>query len=156
MKKTAILFTLLISALTFNAQTNVNLKWENDMNVCIQQSMSTKKPIMLFFTGSDWCGWCMRLQKEVFQTPEFSAWASENVILMEVDFPRKTVLPENIRQQNNQLQGSFAVRGYPTVFFVNPALGEDGKIALNSLGQTGYQQGGPTSWITSVSAFLKK
>ena len=156
MKKTAIIFSILLAALSFNAQTTVNLKWENDMNTCIQQSMSSKKPIMLFFTGSDWCGWCMRLQKEVFQTPEFSAWAEQNVILMEVDFPRKSVLPENIKQQNNQLQASFAVRGYPTVFFVNPTVGADGKVSLNSLGQTGYQQGGPNSWITSVSAFVKK
>jgi len=63
--------------------------WETDLNKAIALSYETKKPIMLFFTGSDWCGWCIRLQNEVFRTETFTKWAEENVILVELDFPRK-------------------------------------------------------------------
>ena len=57
--------------------------------------------MLLFFTGSDWCGWCHRLQREVFNTPAFTTWASSDVILVELDFPRNKVLPQNIKEQNH-------------------------------------------------------
>ena len=74
---------------------------------------------MLFFTGSDWCGWCIRLQKEVLKTPEFNKWANENVILVELDFPRRTAQPDMIKTQNNELQQVFGIQGFPTVYFAN-------------------------------------
>jgi thioredoxin-related protein len=77
-------FFLLFSTLSF-AQ---DLTWHTDMEKAISISQKEKKPIMLFFTGSDWCGWCIRLQKEVFKKPEFIEWAKSNVVLVEVDFPR--------------------------------------------------------------------
>ena len=79
-------------------------EWETDLNKAIAQSYETKKPIMLFFTGSDWCGWCIRLQNEVFRTETFTQWAKENVILVELDFPRKKEQPQTIKDQNRQLQ----------------------------------------------------
>jgi len=156
MKKLIFLSVFITCSLLTKGQTDVNLNWETDMNVSISQSMSTGKPILLFFTGSDWCGWCIRLQKEVFKTAEFSKWANENVILMEVDFPRTKVLNEKLRQQNAQLQTSFGVRGYPTVFIVSPTSDENGKVSLNTLHKTGYEQGGPTSWINNANVNLKK
>ena len=82
------LFTLQISA--------QELTWHNDINKAIDISFKSKKPMLLFFTGSDWCGWCIKLQKEVFQKPEFSEWA-KNVVLVELDFPRKTQLEEKLK-----------------------------------------------------------
>jgi thioredoxin-related protein len=64
------------------------LVWHTDMNQAIAISQKENKPMMLFFTGSDWCGWCIRLQKEVFLTETFTKWAKENVVLVELDFPR--------------------------------------------------------------------
>ena len=58
---------------------------------------------MLFFTGSDWCGWCIRLQKEVFFKPEFKKWANKNVVLVELDFPKRTKLDEKTLRQNRKL-----------------------------------------------------
>ena len=73
--------------------------WETDINKAIKVSNKTKKPMLLFFTGSDWCGWCIRLQKEVLKTPEFATWAKENVVLVELDFPRRTPqTPEIVKQ----------------------------------------------------------
>src|SRR6187431_2480510 len=64
------------------------LKWYTDVKEAIKVSNKEKKPLLLFFTGSDWCGWCIRLQKEVLRTPEFNKWAKESVVLVELDYPR--------------------------------------------------------------------
>ena len=130
--------------------------WETDLNKAITRSYETKKPIMLFFTGSDWCGWCIRLQNEVFRTETFTKWANENVILVELDFPRKKEQPQTIKDQNKQLQQMFAVQGYPTCHFVMPTPTDDGRINLASIGQNGYMAGGPDAWIAKVSEFLPK
>jgi len=130
--------------------------WETDLNKAIGLSYETKKPILLFFTGSDWCGWCIRLQNEVFRTETFTKWANENVILVELDFPRKKEQPQTIKDQNKQLQQMFAVQGYPTCHFVMPTPTDDGRINLASLGQNGYMAGGPDAWIAKVSEFLPK
>lgn len=130
------------------------LKWYNDVSEASSLSIKTKKPLLLFFTGSDWCGWCMRLQKEVMQTPEFTKWATDNVILVELDYPRRKQLPENITQQNAQLQQMFAVNGYPTVWLVQPT-DKDNKINLAQLGKTGYVAGGPTEWLKGANEILK-
>src|SRR6476661_3860710 len=97
MRKIFIALLLVVGTMTVQAQ---ELTWHTDMKKAMEVSKKTKKPIMLFFTGSDWCGWCMRLQKEVLTTPEFQKWAKENVVLVELDFPRRTPQQPEIRQQN--------------------------------------------------------
>ena len=133
-----------------------NLEWHTDMNKAMKISKKEKKPLMLFFTGSDWCGWCIKLQKEVFFTPKFEKWAKDNVVLVELDFPRRKKLPEELKQQNASLQQTFQVRGYPTVYFVMAEKNADGNVNLNSLGKTGYVRGGPDTWIQNANTFLKK
>ena len=135
---------------------NASEAWETDLNKAIALSYETKKPIMLFFTGSDWCGWCIRLQNEVFRTETFTKWAKENVILVELDYPRKKEQPQAIKDQNRQLQQMFAVQGYPTCHFVMPTPQDDGRVNLASLGQNGYMAGGPDAWIAKVTEFLPK
>ena len=78
MKKVLFILFLTLGSLAVNAQ---EAKWYTDMDEAMALSEKTKKPMLLFFTGSDWCGWCIRLQKEVLKTPEFAAWAKDNVIL---------------------------------------------------------------------------
>ncbi len=148
--KKIIVALLFLFTLQFSAQ---ELTWHNDINKAIDISFKSKKPMLLFFTGSDWCGWCIKLQKEVFQKPEFSEWA-KNVVLVELDFPRKTQLEEKLKQQNAQLQQIFQVTGYPTVWLVTPQKNGE-QINLQQLGKTGYVAGGPTKWIESVNPFLK-
>lgn len=154
MKKIIIALCLLLSSLTIQAQEG--LTWHTDLNKAIEVSNNESKPLFLFFTGSDWCGWCIRLQKEVFRTPEFTAWAKEKVVLVELDFPRRTPQDEAVKLQNNQLQQLLEVRGYPTVFFVTPTLTAAGKINLVQLGSTGYVAGGPQVWIEGANQFLTK
>lgn len=152
MKNILVSFFLVAFCFSVNAQ---NLIWKTDLNEAIKISEETQKPIMMFFTGSDWCGWCKRLQSEVFTKPEFAAWANQNVVLMEVDFPRRTALSPEMQSQNNQLQQFFGVQGYPTVWFVNAAR-VDGKVNFSGLGSTGYVPGGPAAWLEAANAIIKK
>jgi protein disulfide-isomerase len=138
------------------AQDHQDQEWFSDVNKAIQKSIETGKPMFLFFTGSDWCGWCIRLQKEVFQTPYFTQWAKANVVLVELDYPRKKQLPDDLRHQNQTMQQVFQVQGYPTVHLVTPQIKDDGSVNFNPLGQTGYAAGGPESWCASASAMIKK
>lgn len=124
------------------------------MNKSIQTSLETNKPIMLFFTGSDWCGWCKKLVREVYVKPEFKAWANKNVVLVEIDFPRRSKLSDQIQKQNRDLQQMFGVRGYPTIWFVNPVKTDKGQVNLSQLGSTGYVAGGPTKWIAAANKIL--
>lgn len=152
MKKIALTLFLVLGSLTIQAQ---ELSWHTDMNKAVELSKKSHKPLLLFFTGSDWCGWCMRLQKEVMKTPEFTKWANDNVILVELDFPRRTPQAPEIQKQNMELQQTFAVQGFPTVWFVN-ASKIDGKINLQKLGSTGYVAGGPSAWLAGADKILGK
>lgn len=153
MKKIALTLFLVLGSLTIQSQ---ELTWHSDINKAMEISKKSKKPLLLFFTGSDWCGWCIRLQKEVLKTPEFAAWAKDNVVLVELDFPRKTQLAPEIKTQNAALQQTFAVRGYPTIWLVNATKNKkDDKISYEQLGTTGYVAGGPTAWLAVADGFLK-
>ena len=150
MKKIILILFLVFGALNTQAQ---GLTWHTDMNKASEIALKTKKPILLFFTGSDWCGWCIRLQKEVFTQPEFAKWAKDNVVLVELDFPRRKQLAPKLAQQNNELQQMFGVRGYPTVWFVKPTT-VDKKVSLDRLGSTGYVAGGPEAWLAGANQIL--
>lgn len=150
MKKFAFIFFLTLGTIAVNAQ---ELKWYTNVNDAIKVSQKTKKPLFLFFTGSDWCGWCMRLQKEVFKTPEFTKWAEKNVILVELDFPRKAQ-DEATKQQNAQLAATFGIKGYPTVWFADAEKTKDGKVNFKALGSSGYIAGGPATWLENANAIL--
>jgi len=150
MKKILITLLLVVGSITVGAQ---ELKWETNLQKASEVSMKTKKPLLLFFTGSDWCGWCIRLQNEVLKTPDFAAWAKDNVVLVELDFPRRTPQQPEILAQNQELQQMFAVRGYPTIWFANPSK-VDGKVNLDKLGSTGYVAGGPSKWLESAKQIM--
>ncbi|MEP7196645.1 MAG: thioredoxin family protein [Saprospiraceae bacterium] len=117
-----------------------NEGWLVDMDEAYALSKKTGKPILANFTGSDWCGWCKRLTASVFSQEEFKSWAKKNVVLLELDFPRGKTLPEKIVQQNNSLQQSFSVRGYPTIWVFDLGKNEKTKqYEINALGSTGYR-----------------
>ena len=109
--KTILFSTLLFISSSLFSQVE-KLTWHTDLVKAIEISTKEKKPLMLFFTGSDWCGWCIRLQKEVFYKPEFIEWANDNVVLVDIDFPRnKSKQSAELQQQNNLLQQQFGIQG---------------------------------------------
>jgi len=154
MKKILVIAFLTLTSMSMQAQEE--LTWHTDMSKASEISMKENKPMFLFFTGSDWCGWCIRLQKEVFKTPEFIKWAKENVVLVELDFPRKNNQTEEVKSQNAQLQQQLQVRGYPTVWFVSAAKTAEAKVNLNALGSSGYVAGGPKVWIDGANQIIQK
>ena len=154
MKKILVIAFLTLTSMSMQAQEE--LTWHTDMSKATDISIKENKPMFLFFTGSDWCGWCIRLQKEVFKTPEFIKWAKDNVVLVELDFPRKNNQSEEVKMQNAQLQQQLQVRGYPTVWFVSAAKTADAKVNLNALGSSGYVAGGPKVWIDGANQIIQK
>jgi len=152
MKNILLIYTLFFSSLNLYSQDNDG--WLINFEEAAKLSIKSGKPILANFTGSDWCGWCIRLNREVFVTPEFKNWASENVILLELDYPRRVQQTDEIKKQNRELQQFFQVRGYPTLHIFNVVI-IDGKTQITSLGKMGYLAGGPTPWIASANNYLK-
>lgn len=142
MKSTTLLFSFLLIAFFANAQTDYKAThegWLVRIDEAYDISQKTGKPILANFTGSDWCGWCKRLSAAVFDKPAFKTWAKDNVVLLELDFPRRKQLPGEIRAQNQSLQQAFQVRGYPTIWVFNLEKDqENGKFMIEALGKTGY------------------
>lgn len=135
------LVALLAITTSINAQVAYkaeNEGWLVNLDEAYSQHLKTGKPIMANFTGSDWCGWCKKLTASVFVHDEFKSWAKKNVILLELDFPRRKQLPDDIRQQNAGLQQAFSVRGYPTVWVFDLSKDASGKYEIQALGKTGY------------------
>jgi len=150
------LLAVLLVALSLNGFAQQKpLEWHTDVNKAIKISVQSEKPLFFFFTGSDWCGWCKRLQREVFFKPEFTLWANKNVVLVELDFPRRTKLPKATQKQNRELAQLFGVRGYPTVWLVTPKREVDGKVNFNKLGSQGYVAGGTNAWIAGANKIIK-
>ena len=126
---------------TVSVEEKDGLKWYTDLDEA-HEAAKGKKPIFGFFTGSDWCGWCKLLQKDVFAKQAFIDWANENVILLEIDFPKRTAQSTELKQQNQNLQQALGVRGYPTVwFFTSNKNPETGAYNLTRMGSTGYPRG---------------
>ncbi len=105
--------------------------WTMDYAAAVKLAAEKKLPLMLDFTGSDWCGWCTKMQKSVFSQEAWKKFAAENVVLVTIDFPRdKSVVPEKYVEQNKKLKEQFGVRGFPTYII----LDSDGQTKIGQLG----------------------
>ncbi len=152
MKKIYLILVFFIGLVSAQAQ---EVKWYTDVKEAIAIGDKENKPLLMFFTGSDWCGWCIRLQKEVLTTPEFTKWAKEKVILVELDYPRGVPQTAEVKQQNAEIQRAFGVQGYPTVYFAK-AVSKDGKVNFQGLGKTGYVAGGSVAWLEVADGILNQ
>ncbi|HTA62979.1 MAG TPA: thioredoxin family protein [Bacteroidia bacterium] len=140
MKLKLVIFFFILNGFLI-AQQN-QLTWHTNLTEASQLAIKTGKPIFAFFTGSDWCGWCVRLQKSVFEKEAFITWAQKNVVLLELDFPRRKQLSPELTQQNNQLQQNFQVTGYPTVWLFKPTHDvKTNQLQITALGKLGYPAG---------------
>ena len=120
--------------------------WTTNYPKALEQAKTENKPILLDFTGSDWCGWCMKMKKETLDTPAFKQYAKQNLVLVEVDFPQNKPQTSKVKEQNQGLSKQFKISGYPAFVL----LDKDGK----ELGrQVGYLEGGPTAFITKLNTY---
>src|SRR3954470_11804625 len=116
--------------------------WIDNLEAAKAQAKKENKKILLDFTGSDWGGWCKKLDKEVFSQPEFKEYADKHLVLVEVDFPRGFKLPEATKKQNDALQSKYRIQGFPTIV----VLSSGG----NKVGELGYMEGGPSAFIKAL------
>jgi len=122
-------------------------KWYTDLDEAKAVAAKENKPLLVDFTGSDWCGYCIKLHAEVFDKPEFEAFA-KNYVLVELDFPNKKPQPAEEKAKNKATQAKFGVSGFPTVLLLDAKTGE----AYGR--QSGYGPGsGPKAYIEKLSAF---
>lgn len=122
--------------------------WLTSHEFATNRAKAEKKLLMAHFTGSDWCTWCVKLEDEVFDTPEFKAWSSKFAVPLKLDYPRKTKQKSDLRKQNKQVLLHYEkyVKGYPTVLF----LDERGEVVT----KMGYVKGGPDAWIAKLESKL--
>jgi protein disulfide-isomerase len=128
--------------------------WLVDLDEAYTKSTKEGKPILANFTGSDWCGWCKRLDADVFSKPEFQTWAEENVVLLELDFPRRFQIPQKNQSQNHAMKNALGVTGFPTIWVVNLTKDKaSGQYQIQGLGKTGYTPKVET-FISTVDQYI--
>jgi protein disulfide-isomerase len=108
-------------------------KWTMDYDAALKLAKQKELPIFINFTGSDWCGWCKLMDRNVFSTTAWEKYAAKELVLVTIDFPKNpSLVPAEYVQRNYELQEAFGVRGYPTFII----LDEDGQTVLGQLGAT--------------------
>ena len=135
-------------SLVFASLTRAESHWLHDYNKAQEEAKTNHKLLFLNFTGSDWCGWCIKLDKDIFSQPQFKNYAHDNLVLVELDFPRRKSLPTEEKKQNMHLAQQYEVLGFPTI------------VVLNSSGQKvwqfdGYFPGGPEAFIAQLQKLPK-
>jgi thioredoxin-related protein len=122
--------------------------WETDLKKAQETAKTQKKLLFIDFTGSDWCGYCVRLDRDILSRPQFQEFASKNLVLMEVDFPRRKEQSRETRTQNQRLAQQYNIQGFPTI------------VVLDGEGQTvwrydGYFPDGPEAFIAALEKLRK-
>jgi thioredoxin-related protein len=142
------LFVVAASVFFFGQFACADSAWLNDYKKAQEEAKATNKVLLLNFTGSDWCGWCIKFDREVLSKPQFKDYARDNLVLVELDFPRAKAQTPEVRKQNRDLAQQYEVVGFPTI------------VVLNSDGQTlwkfdGYFPGGPDAFIAELQKLRK-
>jgi thioredoxin-related protein len=146
MKKIALMLLTCCAALQLSA---AEPQWLTDVPQAVAQAKKENKMVLLDFTGSDWCSWCMKFKKEALDMPEFTDYAGKNLVLVEVDFPNRKPQTAELKRANKALGEKYKIDGYPT--FV--VLSKDGKEIGR---QDGYQPGGAKAFIAELDGFKSK
>jgi thioredoxin-related protein len=121
--------------------------WMTDYQAAMKKATDENKDLLIDFSGSDWCGWCIKLDKEVFAHKEFIDEASKDFVFVMLDFPKKKQLAPELTAQNDELWEKYKPRGYPTVFLTD-AKGD-------VYAETSYIKGGPKAYLAHLAELRK-
>jgi len=130
------------------ARAEAQSDWLHDYSKAQEEAKANHKLLLLNFTGSDWCGWCIKFDKEILSQSQFKNYAHDKLVLVELDFPRRKTQPVEEKKQNVHLAQEYQVMGFPTI------------VVLNSNGQKvwqfdGYFPGGPEAFIAQLEKLPK-
>ena len=107
--------------------------WTEDYKGAVKVATEKNVPLFLDFTGSDWCGWCMLMDRQVFEKTEWKKWAADNLVCVKLDFPQSVKQAAALKEQNEGLMRRFGIRGFPTFVLLSP----DGEKKLGQFGCPG-------------------
>jgi thioredoxin-related protein len=122
-------------------------QWGTDLQAALGWAHSENKCVLMDFTGSDWCPWCIKLDQVVFCSPQFAGFANSKLVLVKVDFPHQIPQSQDVKQANNALAQRFNVDGYPTCILLDPSGKELGRMV-------GYPEGGPDAFVAKFSSLV--
>lgn len=120
--------------------------WLTDFEAAKKTAAEKKLPILADFSGSDWCGWCIKLNREVFSQNEFKDFAKDSLVLFLADFPRKKRQDDKVKKQNADLSKKYAIEGFPTVLLMDA----EGKV----FARTGYERGGASAYVKHLKKLI--
>ena len=146
MKK--IIITLIVCCV-FLKVSAAELNWLTSVPQAETLAKNQNKIVLLDFTGSDWCGWCIKLDKDTLSKPEFADYANKNLVLVQLDYPNKKPQAAALKKANAALQTKYNIEGFPTLIALKP----DGTVLWT---QVGYLAGGPKALIAELDKAKKK
>lgn len=138
MKKLVIIITGLFFIVFNLSADSLDKKWFTDYKKAVTVAKEKKLPVLALFTGSDWCPYCIKLEKNILTTSAFKKATDDKLVLLYLDFPAKKELPASLVKQNKELEQKYQIKGFPTVVIMTAAGKEMGRIP-------GYAS--PKSWF---------
>ena len=139
---------VIMAVVCFGVYAGENDGWLTDFDKAKEIAKQENRPILIDFSGSDWCGWCIKLDKEVFSQEEFKKFAADNLVLLLMDFPRRKEIASEVKKRNEALLQKYNVEGFPTVLLVD----SEGNV----IARTGYQEGGAAKYVEHIKKLLEK
>ena len=140
--------SLLLALLTGTLSALAASGWQTDFAAAQTSAKKDSKAILLDFTGSDWCGWCIKMKKDSLDQKAFQEFADKKLVLVEVDFPNNKKQTDAVKKQNEALQKKYNVEGYPTFVLVDGSGKELGR-------HVGYLKGGPSAFVQKIEGWTK-
>jgi thioredoxin-related protein len=125
------------------AQETPDLEHFDTIEKAVESTKKSKKEILVDFTGSDWCGWCIKLDEEVFSQTDWKKEASGKYVFVTLDFPHNKKLPAEQKAYNDRAQRLYGIQGFPTIMVFD----HEGR----PYARTGYQQGGPAGYLEHLT-----
>ncbi len=141
-----LVLVILFSGCSKNSNSDA-LNWHDRLEPAVQIAQKEHKPILVDFTGSDWCVWCKRLNNEVFSKDEFVKYANNNLVLVKIDFPEKLPQSNETKYYNQQIAKKYNIKGFPTIVLLNSSG--------NVVAFTGYREGGASAYVQYLKSLLK-
>ncbi len=127
-------------------EASATLAWRTDFEQAQKDALAQNKPLFVYFTGSDWCPWCKKMDAQILSTPEFQKALSDKLIFVKVDFPRNTKLDPALEAQNKRLSKTYEIQGFPTAILLDP----NGK----RIEKLGFENGGGAAYAKKVEGII--